>query len=100
LVRGQRLNDPILKNLATKHNKTEAQILLRWSLQMVCLSSRDSIWVITLPKGFSPLPKSTTLSRIEENANVYDFELTEECMKSLDTGKYEPCAWDPTVNRD
>lgn len=39
LVRGERMNDPILRNLAKKHNKTEAQILLRWSLQMVCSSS-------------------------------------------------------------
>jgi diketogulonate reductase-like aldo/keto reductase len=51
-------------------------------------------------QGFSPLPKSTTISRIEENADLYDFELTEEDMKLLDTGKYEPCSWDPTVNRD
>jgi hypothetical protein len=51
-------------------------------------------------QGFSPLPKSTTLSRIEENADIYDFELTEECMELLDTGKYEPCGWDPTVIRD
>jgi diketogulonate reductase-like aldo/keto reductase len=35
LVRGQKVNELILKNLAKKHNKTEAQILLRWSLQMV-----------------------------------------------------------------
>ncbi len=47
--------------------------------------------------GFVPLPKSVTPSRIEENADVFDFELTEEAMKSLDTGKYEGVCWDPTV---
>jgi diketogulonate reductase-like aldo/keto reductase len=81
LVRAKRNDEPILQPMMKKYGKTATQILLRWSLQM----------------GFVPLPKSVTLSRIEENADVYDFELTKEEMKSLDTGKYEPCAWDPTV---
>lgn len=46
MVRGQRLNDPVLKQLAKKHNKTEAQILLRWSLQMVCLNFVDMFLTI------------------------------------------------------
>jgi diketogulonate reductase-like aldo/keto reductase len=64
-----------------KHNKPEVQILMRWSLQM----------------GFIPLPKSVKPSRIEENADIYGFELDVEDMKVLDTGKYENSAWDPTV---
>jgi diketogulonate reductase-like aldo/keto reductase len=64
-----------------KHNKSAAQILIRWSLQ----------------KGFVPLPKSVTSSRIIENADVFDFGLDTEDMKSLETGKYEVVAWDPTV---
>lgn len=84
LVRGERMEEPILTSLAKKYNKTTAQILLRWSLQM----------------GFSPLPKSVTLSRIEENANLYDFELTKEDVATLDTGEYAPCAWNPTVSKD
>ena len=51
-------------------------------------------------QGFVPLPKSVTPSRIEENAQVYDFELSEEDMKSLDTGEYSPCSWDPTTSND
>ena len=43
-----------------------------------------------------PLPKSVTPSRIEENANLYGFEVTEEEMKTLDTGIYKPVCWDPT----
>jgi diketogulonate reductase-like aldo/keto reductase len=84
LVRGTRLDDPLLQPLVKKYNKTAAQVLLRWSLQ----------------KGFVPLPKSVTLSRIEENADLFDFELTAEEMKSLETSEYSPCAWDPTVEFD
>ncbi len=47
-----------------------------------------------------PLPKSVTPSRIEENASIYDFELMEEEMKSLETGEYAPCSWDPTTSND
>jgi diketogulonate reductase-like aldo/keto reductase len=78
------MDEPRLIALAKKYSKTGAQILLRWSLQM----------------GFSPLPKSVTLSRIEENADLYDFELTKEDMESLNTGEYSPSAWDPTTSRD
>ncbi|KAF2465291.1 2,5-diketo-D-gluconic acid reductase A [Lindgomyces ingoldianus] len=84
LVRATKANDPLLVEAAKKYGKTTAQILLRWSLQ----------------KGFVPLPKSVTKSRIEENSQIYDFELSEEEMQKLDTGVYEPCAWDPTVSHD
>jgi diketogulonate reductase-like aldo/keto reductase len=82
LVRGQRMDSALLKPLMKKHGKNAAQILLRWSLQ----------------KGFVPLPKSVTKSRIEENAELFDFVLDEEDMKSLETGEYSPCTWDPTVS--
>ena len=85
IIRGQRSNEAVLKALSHKHGKTWAQILLRWSLQ----------------KGYVPLPKSVTPSRIEENANIYDFELDEEDMKSLDfPASYAPCSWDPTTSND
>ncbi len=47
-----------------------------------------------------PLPKSASQARIEENANVYDFELSNEDMKTLDTDEYSPCTWDPTTGKD
>lgn len=82
LTRGKRLNDPLLKPIVKRTGKTAAQVLIRWSLQM----------------GFSPLPKSVQPRRIEENGDIYDFELTEEEMESLDTQEYAPCAWDPTAS--
>ncbi|KAL2831639.1 NADP-dependent oxidoreductase domain-containing protein [Aspergillus pseudoustus] len=84
IVRNQRGDEPVLKELSKKYGKTAAQVLIRWSLQ----------------KGFVPLPKSVTPSRIKENADVFDFELTEEDVAKLTTDKYEPCAWDPTVRED
>ncbi|KUJ22980.1 aldo-keto reductase-like protein [Mollisia scopiformis] len=81
LVRGERMEEKVFEPLTKKHGKTAAQILMRWSLQ----------------KGFVPLPKSVTPSRIVENADVYDFELTPEEMKTLETTEYAPVCWDPTV---
>lgn len=51
-------------------------------------------------KGFVPLPKSVTPTRIEENAAVFDFDLTAEEMDSLKTLDYAPCSWDPTTSHD
>ena len=58
------------------------------------------IWLIRTWQGFVPLPKSVTPGRIQENAEVFDFELSEEDMKSLNTGEYDPTDWDPTVDYD
>lgn len=65
-------NNLILKNetlldIANKYNKTVAQVVLRWHLQ----------------EGFVVIPKSITPSRIEENFNVFDFELNENEMNSI-----------------
>ncbi len=56
---GQVFDVPEMKELAKLYHKSIAQICLRWSLQM----------------GYLPLPKSVTLERIEENAQLFDFEL-------------------------
>lgn len=81
LVRGERWGEPTLKKLADKYGKSEAQVLIRWSLQ----------------KGYVPLPKSVTPARIKANTDVYDFELTDAEVKELETTEYSPVCWDPTI---
>lgn len=66
LMRGH-LEIPILQDLAAKYEKTPAQIVLRWDLQNE---------VVTIPK-------SVRQSRIVENADIFDFELTQEEMRSI-----------------
>ncbi len=82
LVRGERWGDKTLKKLADHHGVSEAQVLIRWSLQ----------------KGYLPLPKSATPARIKANADVYGFELSAAEMKELETTEYAPVCWDPTVS--
>lgn len=81
IVRGQRSEEPKVKALGERYGKSGPQILLRWSLQ----------------RGLVPLVKSVTPSRIAENADIFDFELTAAEMEDLTTDEYSPCAWDPTV---
>lgn len=57
-----------LQTIAENYQKTVAQVVLRWSLQ----------------HGFLPLPKSVTESRIIENGQLFDFELSTEDMKAID----------------
>lgn len=81
LVRGERWGEPVLKKLADKYGKSEAQVLVRWSLQ----------------KGHIPLPKSATPERIRANVELFDFQLTPDEVKELETTEYKPVCWDPVV---
>ena len=66
-------NNELLKALSSKHNKTIAQVVLRWLIQ----------------KEVMAIPKSANTQRINENFNVFDFELSSDDMtivKSLDKG--------------
>jgi methylglyoxal/glyoxal reductase len=69
LTRGNKLNYPIIAEVARKYDKTPAQILIRWSLQ------HDVIVI----------PKSIHKDRIRENSQVFDFQLEPEDMKTLDS---------------
>ncbi|WRT65587.1 uncharacterized protein IL334_002532 [Kwoniella shivajii] len=78
----ERLANPILVDIAKKHSKEVTQVLIRWSLQ----------------KGYIPLPKSVTPSRIKSNSDVYDFQLDEDDMRvldGLDEGSNGACTWNP-----
>ena len=67
LMRGQ-LDLPQLTLLANKYEKTAAQIILRWNIQL----------------GIVTIPKSVTKERIVANRDVFDFELTPEDMAVID----------------
>lgn len=81
LTKGKKLNNKTIKEIANKYNKTDAQILLRWSLQHGCVA----------------IPKSVHKERIEENINIFDFELSAEDMEKLDSlNENLHLCWDPT----
>jgi diketogulonate reductase-like aldo/keto reductase len=56
-----------IQRLAAKYQRSIAQICIRWSLQ----------------RGYLPLPKSVTPSRIQENLKVFDFELMDEDVQLM-----------------
>ncbi|GAB4547772.1 MAG: hypothetical protein Kow0063_42520 [Anaerolineae bacterium] len=67
-MQGQIVTEQVVRELAEKYNKTPAQIVLRWDLQHE---------VVTIPK-------SVHANRIAENAQIFDFELSEADMRVLD----------------
>lgn len=68
MMQGNIFDLEIMKDLASKYNKTVAQIVLRWDLQ----------------KGVVTIPKSSKKERIISNAAIFDFELSPEDMQRLD----------------
>lgn len=86
LTVGQMLTEPTVTALAKKHNKTPAQILLRWSIQT----------------GAIPLPKTVRQARMKENIDIFDFELSKQETEDLgDKNAYYLTVpvWDPTKNK-
>ena len=82
LTRGQKLSDPSVVEIARRVRKTPAQVLLRWGIQ----------------HGFVVLPKSTHAARIRENAALFDFELNEvdlATLNGLESGLVT--GWDPAT---
>ena len=85
LTHGERLKDPRLVAIAKKYSssktKSTAQILIRWALQ----------------HGLVVIPKSSNRRRILENADVFDFEISEDDMRLLDSfNENLRTCWDPS----
>ena len=85
LTHGERLKDPKLVAVARKYSsskhKSTAQILIRWALQ----------------HGLVVIPKSSNRRRIVENADVFEFEISEDDMRLLDScNENLRTCWDPS----
>jgi 2,5-diketo-D-gluconate reductase A len=64
---GDLLKNKLIKDVADAHGKTAAQVIIRWHLQL----------------GHMVIPKSETPSRIKENFDVFDFELSDDELKKI-----------------
>lgn len=67
------LNEPVYTELAEKYGKNNVQVILRWHIQ----------------EGTIVFPKSTNPKHIQDNIDIFDFELTEgemEGIRALDKG--------------
>jgi diketogulonate reductase-like aldo/keto reductase len=74
-------DEPILQEIADKHGKTFAQVMLRWLIE----------------KDLIILPKSVTPARVQENIDIFDFELDESDMQKLaGLDRDLRTCWDPT----
>jgi len=74
LAQGLALEDPAIVAIAERHSRTTGQIVIRWHLQI----------------GNLVIPKSATPERIRQNFEVFDFELTDEeieTINGLDAGR-------------
>ena len=80
LTHGQRLDHPVVKEVARRVGRSVAQVLLRWGLQ----------------HGLVILPKSTNPARIAENGALFDFSLDDDAMEELDALEEGlVTGWDP-----
>ena len=68
IMKGGVMELPQIVEIAKKHHKTPAQVVLRWDIQ----------------NGVVTIPKSVHKDRIKENSEIFDFELTETEMKTID----------------
>ena len=67
LTRTKRLDDDTLAQVAARYNKSPAQILIRWNVQL----------------GINPIPKANQKKHLEENISVFDFEISDDDMRLL-----------------
>lgn len=67
LGRGRTLDDPVLQRIGQAYGKSPAQVVLRWHIQQERV----------------PIPKSAHVKRVEENADVFDFSLTDADLRAI-----------------
>lgn len=67
--RGGMFEEPLLVEIGKKYGKTAAQVILRWDMQ----------------RNVVAIPKSTHIERMEQNLDIFDFELSEEDMAKIAT---------------
>ncbi len=67
IARGNALDDPTIGEIARRHGKTPAQVILRWHIE----------------RGDIVFPKSVTPERITENIDIFDFELAGEDVEAI-----------------
>jgi 2,5-diketo-D-gluconate reductase A len=67
LARGRALRERVIEEIATRHGRTPAQVILRWHIQL----------------GNVVIPRSVNPSRIEENFALFDFSLSDEEMQTV-----------------
>ncbi len=81
LAHGHRIDDPVLSRIAVTYGKTNAQVMLRWAVEL----------------GAVPIPKSTHVNRIQENIDIFDFSLTEREMQDIQAlSDGTRTCWDPS----
>lgn len=68
LAHGELINEPTLKKIGEKHNKSASQVSLRWLIQ----------------KGTIVVPKASSEKHLKENLEIFDFELSVEEMQEID----------------
>jgi diketogulonate reductase-like aldo/keto reductase len=87
--KGEVLGEPVIRDIAARHGRTPAQVVLRWQVQQ---------------DGVAAIPKSATPKRIAENLDVFGFALSEEEMGAISglarpDGRMVAPAWSPAWDR-
>ncbi|KAJ8263073.1 hypothetical protein COCON_G00155300 [Conger conger] len=78
------LEDPQVLDIASRNGKSPAQVIIRWQVQ----------------RGVICIPKSITPSRIQQNIQVFDFKLSDEDMKQIESFNKNERLIIPTIERD
>ncbi|XP_062398909.1 aldo-keto reductase family 1 member A1-A [Sardina pilchardus] len=78
------LEDPQILTMAKHYNKTPAQVIIRWQVQ----------------RGVICIPKSVTPSRIKQNLEVFDFEISEKDMTQINSFNRNERLIIPTIEKD